>query len=217
MVHWIRSGPVQSMVQTRAAAGPAILVDGLSALQFLATGDGWVMAGDLEPGDRVLSFDQGEVPVAKVFRSRQALRVPQPFWPVYLPVGAMDNDEPAELLPAQMVMLESDLAEELYGEPFVMVPASSLVGWNGIERRAPEAEEIVHLQFDAPQVVFAGRSLLLGCGGAGVAAAAQFRGQGMMTLTATEARQLVAGLIRESGAGRMLPPAQAALAGAYRL
>lgn len=175
------------------------------------------MAGDLQPGDAVLTFEQGEVPVARVFRSAQAVRVPQPFWPVFLPVGAMDNDEPAELLPAQMVMLESDLAEELYGEPFVMVPASSLVGWNGIERRAPETDEIIHLQFDTPQVVFAGRSLLLGCGGAGAAAANVFRAQGMMTLTVKEARQLVAGLIREGGAGRMLPPPQAALAGAYRL
>ena len=174
------------------------------------------MAGDLQPGDGLLTFEHGEQPVARVFRSQQAQRVPQPFWPVFLPVGAMENDDPAELLPAQMVMLESDLAEELYGEPFVMVPASSLVGWNGIERRPPEGAEVIHLQFDRPQVVFAGRSLLLGCGGAGAAAAAAFQAPGMMTLTATEARQLVAGLIREGGAGRMMPPVQAALAGAYR-
>lgn len=206
-----------SVLSQRAAAGPAILVDGLSATQLLATPDGWVEAGDLQAGDPVLTFEGGEVEVAQVFRSRQAVRVPQPFWPIFMPVGAMDNDEPCELLPAQMVMLESDLAEELHGEPFVMLPASALVGWNGIERRAPEVEEIVHLQFDTPQVLFAGRSLLLGCGGFGSNAANLFRAQGLITLNAVEARQLVAGLIREGERARMLPPAQAAFAGAYRL
>lgn len=206
-----------SVLSLRAAAGPAILVDGLSSTQLLATPDGWVEAGDLQAGDPVLTFDTGEVEVAQVFRSRQAARVPQPFWPVFMPVGAMDNDEPCELLPAQMVMLESDLAEELHGEPFVMVPASSLVGWNGIERRAPEAMEVIHLQFDTPQVLFAGRSLLLGCSGVGVAAANMFRAQGLVTLNAVQARQLVAGLIREGERARMVPPAQAAFAGAYRL
>ncbi len=207
---------MQYQVTQRAACGPAVLVDGLAASQLLATPDGWVEAADLEAGDPVLTFEGGEMPVARVFRSIQTGRVPQPFWPVWLPVGAMDNDEPAELLPAQMVMLESDLAEELHGEPFVLVPASSLVGWNGIERRAPESLEIVHLQFETPQLVFAGRSLLLGCGGTGARAANLFQASGLMTLTAVEARQLVAGLIREGDRARVLP-AQAAFAGEYRL
>ena len=173
-------------------------------------------AGDLLVGDPVLTFEGGEMPVARVFRSAQAARVPQPFWPIWLPVGAMENDEPAELLPAQMVMLESDLAEELYGEPFVLIPASALVGWNGIERRAPEAVEIVHVQFETPQLVFAGRSLLLSCGGTGAMAANLFQATGLMALNAVEARQLVAGLIREDERGRVMP-AYAALAGEYRL
>jgi Hint domain len=207
---------VQSMVSQRAACGPAVLVDGLAATQRLATADGWVEAGDLLVGDPVLTFEGGEMPVARVFRSAQAARVPQPFWPIWLPVGAMENDEPAELLPAQMVMLESDLAEELYGEPFVLIPASALVGWNGIERRAPEAVEIVHVQFETPQLVFAGRSLLLSCGGTGAMAANLFQATGLMALNAVEARQLVAGLIREDERGRVMP-AYAALAGEYRL
>ena len=204
------------MLSQRAVCGPAVLVDGLSSVQWLATSDGWLQAGDVQAGDGLLTFEGGEMPVARVFRSVQSGRVPQPFWPVWLPVGAMDNEEPAELLPAQMVMLESDLAEELYGDPFVLVPAAALIGWNGIERRAPEAAEIVHLQFDTPQLVFAGRSLLLGCGGVGALAANAFQAGGLVTLSAIEARQLVAGLIREGERGRVMP-VQAALAGAYRL
>lgn len=200
----------------RAAASGAVLVDGLSAQQFLATDGGWVPAGDLRPGDRVRTLTQGDQPVTRVFRSQQAARVPLPFWPVYLPVGTMDNDDPVELLPAQMVLMEADLAEDLFGEPCVMVPASALIGWNGIERVPPETTDIIHLQFESPQVVFAGRSLLLGCNGEGVRAANQFRSQGLLTLTAIEARQLVAGLIREGGTGVLPIAPQAARAGAYR-
>jgi hypothetical protein len=66
------------MVSQRAACGPAVLVDGLAATQRLATADGWVEAGDLLVGDPVLTFEGGEMPVARVFRSAQAARVPQP-------------------------------------------------------------------------------------------------------------------------------------------
>ena len=203
---------MQSSVTHRGAAAPAILVDGLAASQLLATPDGWVEAGDLEPGDPVLTFEQGEMPVAEVFRSAQAAWVPPAFWPLLLPVGAMANDHPVELLPAQMVMLEAELAEEMYGEPFVMVPALALLGWNGITRRAPREVEMVHLQFDTPQVVFAGPCLLLGCGGTGDAAANMFRGDAMTSLGLKEARQLVAALITEGERARYVPPAQAAFA-----
>nr|WP_232843774.1 Hint domain-containing protein [Rhodobacter amnigenus] len=203
-------------VQGEETAVP-VLVDGLPASLRLATQDGWVEAGDLEAGDPVLTFEQGERVVRQVFRSAQAPRLPQTFWPVCLPEGAFDNDHPVELLPAQMVMLESDLAEDVFGEPFVMVPAVALCGWNGIVRSAPREVEIVHLQFDRPQVVFAGRSLLLGCGGTGALAANAFAAPGMMTLNVAAARQLVAGLIREGERARLYAPAQAALAAEKRL
>lgn len=199
-----------SVAHHDGAGVPAILVDGLAATQKLATSDGWVEVGDLEPGDPVLTFEQGEMPVAQVTRSAQVAWVPPAFWPVLLPEGAMANPHPVELLPAQMVMLESELAEDLYGEPFVMVPALSLLGWNGIARRAPREVEIVHLQFEGPQVVFAGPSLLLGCAGLGARAANLFRCDGMMTLGLKEARHLVAGLIAEGERAAGLAIRQAA-------
>lgn len=185
-----------SPVSGQPPAAP-ILVDGLPASLRLSTPEGWIEAGDLEPGDAVLTFEQGEVAVRAVHRSAQARWVPPAFWPVVLPAGAMLNDHPVELLPAQMVLLESELAEDEYGEPFVMVPALALMGWNGIRRAAPRDVELVHLQFDAPQVIFAGGSLFLGCGGQGRMAANLFRGDGLTTLRLAEARRLVADLIAE--------------------
>ena len=188
---------MQSSVIHRGAAAPAILVDGLPASQKLATPDGWVEAGDLEPGDPVLTFEHGILPLRNVHRSAQAAWVPPVFWPVHLPEGTMGNDHPVELLPAQMIMLECELAEDYFGEACVMVPALSLVGWNGAKRLPPREVELVHLHFDQPQVVFAGPSLLLGCGGMGNTAANMFNGGDLLTLGLREARMLVSGLIAE--------------------
>ncbi|WP_434618190.1 Hint domain-containing protein [Tabrizicola sp. M-4] len=207
---------VQSNVAAQDGAGvPAILVDGLPASQVLATADGWVEAGDLEPGDGVLTYENGVLPLRAVNRSAQAAWVPPVFWPVHLPSGIMGNAHPVELLPAQMVMLECDLAEDYFGEPCVMVPSLALVGWNGAKRLPPREVELVHLHFDHPQVVFAGPSLLLGCGGTGNAAANMFRGGDLLTLGLREARMLVAGLIAE-GRRAALDAAMAAAAAGSR-
>ena len=92
------------------------------------------------------------------------------------------------------------------------------VGWNGITRRPPREVEMVHLQFDSPQIIFAGRCLLLGCGGTGAQSANMFRGTALMTLALPEARQLVAGLIAAGdGMAGLVPPGQAAFAPEARL
>lgn len=189
---------VQSKVASQGgAAVPAILVDGLPASQKLATPDGWIEAGDLEPGDLILTYENGVLPIRTVHRSAQAAWVPPVFWPVHLPEGTMGNDHPVELLPAQMVMLECELAEDYFGEACVMVPSLSLVGWNGAKRLPPREVELVHLHFDQPQVVFAGPCLLLGCSGMGNTAANMFNGGDLLTLGLREARMLVSGLIAE--------------------
>lgn len=202
------------MVSDQPAAAP-ILVDGLPAALRLSTPRGWVEADALRAGETVLTFDEGQVPLRAVHRSRQASRVPPAFWPVVLPPGAMMNDRPVELLPAQMVLLESDLAEDEYGEPFVMVPALALVGWNGIRRSAPRDATIVHLQFDRPQVIFAGGSLFVGCGGHGQTAANLFRGDGLITLRLAEARRLVADLIAEGNRAARIAARQGAAQAAF--
>lgn len=203
---------MQVTLSQREAPPAPVLVDGLPAALRLATPDGWIEAGDLDAGDAVLTFEQGACRIADVTRSAQAVQVPPVFWPVILPPGAMGNDHPLELLPAQMIMLESELAEDLHGDPFVMVPALSLTGWNGITRRPPREVEMVHLHFATPQVVFAGPSLLLGCAGSGRAAANLFRGNGMTTLGIREARRLVAALIAQGERAALLASRHAAFA-----
>ena len=69
-----------------------------------------------------------------------------------------------DLLPEQSVMVESDTADMLFGDPFTLLNAADLEGFRGIERDYPTGEiEVVQLQFDEDEVVFANAGALVFC------------------------------------------------------
>ena len=145
--------------------GPSVVAEGIFATTLIATPQGWRLASDLRAGAHVLTFDSGSQPVSYV----QALDIDDPpcgFLPVLVPAWAMDNREDLMLLPEQKVLIEADLAEELYGDPFALIPARALEGWRGIGRcRPPQMAVGVQLRFARHQVIYASRGVLLSCGG----------------------------------------------------
>lgn len=143
----------------------AVVAEGLYALTPVATPQGWVRAGSLVPGAEVLTFDGGPVRVASVSTQRLDPRAPRSAWPLQVPMEVLGNTEPAVLLPEQGVMVDSDLAEDLFGDPFVSVPASALEGWRGIIRVPPLAQNVVKLAFDAPALIYAGGDMIVVCPG----------------------------------------------------
>lgn len=143
----------------------AVVAEGLYALTPVATPLGWVRAGSLVLGAEVLTFDGGPVRVASVSTHRLDPRTPRAAWPLQVPMDVLGNTDPAVLLPEQGVMLDSDLAEEMYGEPFVTVPASALEGWRGIFRVPPLAQTVVKLAFDTPALIYAGGDMIVVCPG----------------------------------------------------
>jgi hypothetical protein len=191
---------------------------GLLACTPVATTDGWKPALDLRAGDHVLTFEHGPRPVCRLTQTLPSLTLPPPCWPLLLPAWALDNRDELRLLPDQMVLLETDLAEELYGDPFALLPAEALEGWRGITRCAPvPGEAVVELWFDRPAVLYASRALLLACPGRdGVALAHPAAAPDLIpTLGRTEpvpcslaqARHLVACLIAEDVGGALRAPA----------
>ena len=140
---------------------------GLMSSEEVAAGTGWRAAGEVLPGDKVLTFDSGLQSVTKVVR--QPLwpadePCPKSFWPLEVPRGALGNRQVMQLLPNQTIMVESDLAEDIYGDPFSLIPASALDGVCGIDRVPPkEGAEVVHLHFAAEEVVFGKNGTLFLC------------------------------------------------------
>lgn len=143
----------------------AVVAEGLYALTPVATPQGWVRAGSMVPGVEVMTFDGGPLRITSVSSHRLDPRAPRAAWPLQVPVDVLGNTEPAVLLPEQGVMIDSDLAEELFGDPFVTVPASALEGWRGIVRVPPLAQTVVKLAFEIPALIYAGGDMMVVCPG----------------------------------------------------
>lgn len=129
-------------------ADPMFATEGLLAGTPVATPAGWVAVETLGPGDLVMIFDAEPRPVlamqsAVVEAGRQ--RWPVAHWPLLVPDGALGNRGDLRLLPWQSLLLDSDLAETMFGDAFALVPALALDGWRGIAPVAPDPLETVWL------------------------------------------------------------------------
>ena len=154
-----------------ADLGPETALSGIVAGTRVATAVGWRNVEDLEAGDAVLTFDSGLKTVQNI--KRKALwdgngACPSRFQPLHVPRGAIGNREEMLLLPRQGVLVESDIAEEELGDPFVLIRAEALDGVCGIARRRPIfAPEVFVLEFEEDQVIFASSGALCVCPAAG--------------------------------------------------
>lgn len=140
---------------------------GIIAGTKVATEMGWRVVEAVAEGDKVLTFDGGLQTVISVRRdliSADPNVTPMAHWPLDVPAGALGNREAMRLLPAQSILVESDTAEDVLGDPFALIPAASLDGFRGILRPLPGGEiEIVHLEFAQDEIVFANLGALFLC------------------------------------------------------
>ena len=183
--------------------GAAFVTEGLLEGTQIATPEGWRAVERLSPGDRLLTFDGGPQSVIAV----QSAQVeaghtawPQAHWPLEVPDGALGNRGVLRLLPCQPVLLESDLAEDMFGDPFALVPAAALEGWRGIARAAPRPQETAHiLILPTDAVIYAAGHALVYCpadSSAGLPGFGEDRA-GYVPLSLATAREFVACLIAE--------------------
>lgn len=143
------------------------IAEGLIAGTRVATELGWQSVEDLRAGDRVVTFDNGMRPLKSVSISTlwtAEKSAPRHVWPLEVPKGVLGNREEIQLLPDQAVLIESDAAEEIYGDPFTMVSAKVLDGFNGITRVPPMREmTLVMLEFEGDEVVYVNGTTLVQC------------------------------------------------------
>jgi hypothetical protein len=129
---------------------------GLYADNRIATSKGWKRASEIAVGDLVLTFDNGMQPVVAVTRTAvlAGRHLPEAALPVHVPAGALGNQTEMELAPGQPVMVESDAAERLFGDPFAVLKARDLVGFAGIGRsESPMVSEVVTIHFAQDEVL----------------------------------------------------------------
>jgi hypothetical protein len=116
---------------------------------------------DLVIGDLVLTADHGAQPLRWIGERRlgpEALRRAPKLCPVRIAQGALGAGLPSgDLLVSRQhrVLVRSRIAERMFGQSEVLVPAHRLVGLPGISAES-EAEEVTyfHLLFDQHEILF---------------------------------------------------------------
>ena len=141
-------------------------LSGFTAGTRIATAQGWRTVEAITVGDELLTFDNGAQKVVAVTRGAHFAcsdTLPAFATPIDVPRGTIGNDDPMVLLPEQPVLVESDAAEAMTGDPFALVPAKALVGFRGIERfRSLRPVKVITLHLENDELVFVdGGGLLL--------------------------------------------------------
>ncbi len=148
-------------------AANTVQTSGIVAGTKVASTLGWRPIEAIDVGDEVLTFDGGMQPVLDITREvlwRGTAACPKHLWPLRVPIGALGNQDPMFLLPDQNVLIESDTAEEVLGDPFALIPAQALEGVSGIRRVRPhQVLEVITLHFERDEVVFANVGALFHC------------------------------------------------------
>ncbi|WP_281966751.1 Hint domain-containing protein [Roseovarius nanhaiticus] len=166
MFGWLGSDEApEAAPQVGAASGMGQV--GLAGSVRVAGPGGWRAVRSVAPGDMLLTFDGGlqRVEATMSEPASPACSVcPNALWPIEVPPGALGNRDLMHLAADQPILIESDLAETLTGDPFALVPARSLTGVRGIHRAPPSANEVVvTLSFADEQIVFAPGGAALHC------------------------------------------------------
>ncbi len=140
---------------------------GMIAGTKVATRLGWRPVEAIAAGDDVLTFDGGLQRVVSVRRLvvwSDGAAMDHDLWPLLVPAGALGNREEMRIMPHQSVLVESDTAEQVFGDPFAMIPAAALDGFRGISRCVPaDRIEVITLQFAQDEIVFANIGALFLC------------------------------------------------------
>lgn len=104
---------------------------GITAGTRLETIHGPKPVEDIRTGDLIWTFDNGLQEVQSIQRESGRSRLNtngSSSRLVWIDAGALDNQAPLVLPPNQPILIESDLAEMAFGDPFAVVTADSLIG-----------------------------------------------------------------------------------------
>ena len=139
---------------------------GVARGTLIATENGIRPVEELQAGDCVQTFDNGWQPIVEVRRITATPDDQMADWPLTIPAGTLGNTRDITVMPDQGLMVCSENARDVMGDPFAVVPVQVLEGLCGISRTAPAQQtDLFILVFATEEVVFSdgGQLLHFGC------------------------------------------------------
>lgn len=171
MIGWKNSDGSAALPSSEARATlGGFLITGQSGLlsgTYVASNLGWRPVEALAAGDQVLTFDNGMQTVTDI--QREVYDAPQAHLsghqrPVIVPAQALYNRRDLWLMPEQGLLVESEEFSDAAGDPYVVVPAETLIGLRGIEvASTDETLETTTLAFARDEVIYVEGGLLAHC------------------------------------------------------
>lgn len=119
---------------------------------LIATPEGERAVESLEPGDLVLTHDNGPQPVRWI--GRREVAAEGPLAPIRIAANSFGKHRDLLVSPQHRVLIRDAVAELLFGETEVLVSAKDLINDRNVRPVAGGTVEYVHILFDEHQVVF---------------------------------------------------------------
>jgi Ca2+-binding RTX toxin-like protein len=123
----------------------------------ILTHSGEVLIEDLSEGDQILSLDHGLQQIKWI--GSRTVPATGDFAPITIAKGVLGNHSDLTVSPQHRMLVAGSVAELLFGEPEVLVPAKHLLSWDGVYRAKLETVEYFHILFETHQVIHANGAL----------------------------------------------------------
>ncbi|PID36832.1 MAG: hypothetical protein CR993_03140 [Rhodobacterales bacterium] len=168
---WNPAGP-NTAVLDQSITGPTNASGEIEDILCFASGtlietrDGPVPVEKLRENDAVLTYDNGYQPVRWIGSTRltaQQLEVHPRLRPILIRANALGPGYPRQDLrvsPQHRILVSSAVAERMFGNHDVLIPANKLLGLKGIEVETdnPDGVEYWHILFEEHQIIWSNGS-----------------------------------------------------------
>ncbi len=119
----------------------------------ITTNQGEVEVQDLQPGDLVLTMDNGFQPIRWV--GARSVPAEGKFAPVVFEIGAVGNQRPLKVSPEHRMLISDSQIEALFGEFEVLTEAKHFVNGTTVTFAQGGDVEYFHILFDSHEVIYA--------------------------------------------------------------
>lgn len=111
------------------------------------------MIEDLSEGDQILSLDHGLQQIRWI--GSRTVPATGDFASIIIAKGVLGNHSDLTVSPQRRMLIAGSVAELLFGESEVLVPAKHLLSWDGVYCAKLETVEYFHILFETHQVIHA--------------------------------------------------------------